>query len=176
VTLTLRPIRASDEAQVIDAHRTLLADGYTFVPGFQDGMSWADLVAFLDSQRRATEMPPPWVPSTFLLALVAETIVGRTSIRHRLNDRLLLLGGHIGYAVLPEHRRRGYATEILRQSLVIACSFASPVLVTCDEDNIASARTIEACGGVLENVVDDPDGGPRKRRYWIELAPQRCTT
>lgn len=40
------------------------------------------------------------------------------------------------------------------------------VLVTCDDDNTASARTIEACGGVLENI-EPIDGAQPKRRYWI---------
>jgi predicted acetyltransferase len=165
--LWLRPVRTSDEAAVLSAQDALVAEGFSFLVGHQDGASWPDLVALLDHQRRAEELPPPWVPATFLLAEVAGTVVGRTSIRHRLNDHLLAIGGHIGYAVLREHRRHGYATEILRQSLVIARSYdISSVLVTCDEDNIASARTIERCGGVLENVVA-VEGGPRKRRYWI---------
>ena len=60
------------------------------------------------------------VPSTFLVADVGGVIVGRTSIRHELNEFLAREGGHIGYGVLAEHRRRGYATEILRHSLVVA--------------------------------------------------------
>jgi predicted acetyltransferase len=42
------------------------------------------------------------------------------------------------------------------------------VLVTCDEDNLASAKVIERCGGVFESVVDQPDGGTRLLRYWID--------
>jgi predicted acetyltransferase len=161
-------MRNSDEAAVLSAHQALLAEGFHFIIGHEDGVPWPEFVAAVDRQRRATELPPPWVPATFLLAVVEDTVVGRTSIRHTLNDHLLALGGHIGCAVLPEHRRRGYATEILRQSVVIARSYdVSPVLVTCDEDNIASARTIERCGGTLANVVANPDGGPPKRRYWI---------
>ena len=41
------------------------------------------------------------------------------------------------------------------------------VLLTCDEDNVASALTIERNGGVLEDVRDTDLG--RKRRYWISL-------
>jgi predicted acetyltransferase len=164
----LRPVRLSDEAEVLAARRAMRAEGHNFIVGYRDGMAWAEFVAFLDQQRRGGELPAPWVPATFLLAEVDHTVVGRTSIRHELNDHLLAVGGHIGYGVLPDYRRRGYATEMLRQSLVIARSYdVSPVLVTCDEDNVASRRTIERCGGVLENIVENPDGGPRKRRYWI---------
>lgn len=30
-------------------------------------------------------------------------------------------------------------------------------------------RTIEACGGILENTVDADGGKLRKRRYWINI-------
>jgi len=60
------------------------------------------------------------VPATFLLARVGGDLVGRVSIRHELNDFLAEFGGHIGYAVRPQFRRRGHATEILRQALVVA--------------------------------------------------------
>jgi len=66
------------------------------------------------------------------------------------------------------YRGRGYATEILRQSLIVARAEAvDRVLVTCDDDNAASATIIERLGGVLEDVRDGSDGIP-KRRYWID--------
>lgn len=99
-----------------------------------------------------------------------EQIIGRASIRYALTDYLLKYDGHIGYAVAPEHRRRGYATEILRQSLaLLAARGIDQALVTCDDDNVGSYRTIEACGGVLENTIDGPDG-VLKCRYWIDLS------
>ncbi len=129
----------------------------------------ADHVTQLERQRRGIDLDN-WVESTWLLAEVGGQIVGRASIRHRLNDRLAFRGGHIGYAVRPVFRRRGYATEILRQSLVIARSYGvDRVLLTCDDDNVASRAVIEACGGVLEQVVaaSDSGNGVAFCRYWI---------
>lgn len=112
---------------------------------------------------------------TFLLAVVGEGagehLVGRVSIRHQLNDELREVGGHVGYAVRPAVRGRGYATEILRLSLVLLREElgVDRALVTCDDHNIASARTIERNGGVLQDVRVPPGGGAAKRRYWIAL-------
>ena len=150
------------------AHEAMVDDDFVFALGLEPEMTFAEYVRWLDLQRRGLEVPADRVPATFLLAEVGGEVVGRTSVRHELNDWLRLEGGHIGYGVLPGHRRRGYAREILRQSLVIARSYGvDRVLVTCDDDNVGSVAVIEANGGRL-----DPDlpyaGTPRKRRYWFE--------
>jgi predicted acetyltransferase len=76
--------------------------------------------------------------------------------------------GHIGYAVAPEFRRHGYATEILRQSLALLANRGiHRVLVTCDDDNAGSAAVIEANGGILEDLRFKPGDSVPKRRYWI---------
>ncbi|MFF9011549.1 GNAT family N-acetyltransferase [Streptomyces sp. NPDC014870] len=94
--------------------------------------------------------------------------VGAIDLRHRLNDFLLRAAGHVGYSVRPSARRRGHATwalgAILPEARVLGMD---RVLVTCDEDNIASARAIERNGGVLEDIRATEIG--RKRRYWITL-------
>ena len=73
--------------------------------------------------------------------------------------------------VVPEFRRQGYATSILGLALPIARekSGATQILVTCDADNIGSARTIEKNGGRLENVLTLPESGKAIRRYWIQV-------
>ncbi|MDT9689051.1 GNAT family N-acetyltransferase [Streptomyces sp. P9(2023)] len=97
-----------------------------------------------------------------------EAYVGAIDLRHRLNDFLLRAAGHVGYSIRPSARRRGLATWALGAVLPEARALGlDRVLVTCDEDNIASARAIERNGGVLEDTRDTEIG--RKRRYWIAL-------
>jgi predicted acetyltransferase len=83
-------------------------------------MPFSRYLEVLAEQERGTNVPPNWVPSTFLFAFVATRKVGRVSIRHALNAFLERVGGHIGYVVVPEFRRLGYATTILRLSVQIA--------------------------------------------------------
>ena len=128
---------------------------------------WAVYLDHLQTMRHGCELPPGWVPGALLAADVQGELVGHASIRFALNDLLTSVGGHIGYCVLPRYRRRGYATEILRQSLIIArAEGVDRVLVTCDEHNVGSATVVERAGGILEDVRRDPTGVPR-RRYWI---------
>jgi predicted acetyltransferase len=90
-------------------------------------------------------------------------LVGFLALRHSLNAWLLEEGGHIGYGVRPSRRRQGHAGRALALSLEAAAGLGiERALVTCDEDNDGSRRTIERCGGVYE---DSRNG---KRRYWIE--------
>lgn len=167
----MRPLRPDDEEAFVAGHEAMAAEGFTFGLRYEAGMAWAGYVEMHEAQRRGVVPPGSGqVPATFLVADVGGVVVGRASIRHELNDLLAHEGGHIGYGVLPEHRRRGHATEILRQSLVVARSVGvDPVLVCCDDDNLASAKVIERCGGVLESVRTRTEGDRMIafRRYWI---------
>ena len=127
----------------------------------------------LAQHQRGEHLSPDLVPSTFLFAFVDDRIVGRVAIRHSLNAFLERAGGHIGYVVVPEFRRRGYATTILRLGLQIARDEIGlhKVLITCDVDNVASMRTIERNGGVLEGIIEAPGFAKPLRRYWIDLVP-----
>jgi predicted acetyltransferase len=168
--LRLRPLRPDDETAVRTIHDQMeREDGFTFALNLEPGMSWTEYLEKHRAHQRGDGVPANLVPATFLIAEVNREIVGRVSIRHELNEMLAHEGGHIGYGVVPAHRRRGYATEMLRQSLIVARAIGvDRVLVTCDDDNIASATVIERNGGIFESVITDTIGGKAKRSYWID--------
>lgn len=108
-----------------------------------------------------TPRPDGYVPDTELWWVEGDEFLGRIGIRHRLTPMLLEMGGHIGYDVRPSARRRGHATEMLRQALTVAHELGiDPALITCDVDNVGSRTVIERNGGVLE---DERNG---KLRFW----------
>jgi predicted acetyltransferase len=167
--------REDEEQEFLRAHRATTPDVPSFLHYYEEGMPFARYLELLKQCARGEHLLPGHVPSTFLFAFDRSRIVGRVTIRHALNDFLLRIGGHIGYVVVPEFRRRGYATDMLRLSLEIAgrdLGFTR-VLVTCDDDNVGSIKTIEKNGGVLEDVVTGRDLSKPKRRYWIEVRSVR---
>ena len=112
----------------------------------------------------------PKVPFSVHWLVEGDEFIGETHIRHRLNDYLIKEGGHVGYGIRPAWRRQGYGKLILALALEECRRLGlHRVLVTCLEDNVASARIIEANGGELENVIADPAGRGPLCRYWIPL-------
>lgn len=109
------------------------------------------------------------VPSTlYILQNNAGRILGFIDIRHALNEYLANYGGHIGYGVRPSERKKGYATQMLKMALPIAKSFGiEEVLITCKEENVASARVMEKNGGVYEDSRSD--GTHTHKRYWFAV-------
>lgn len=158
-----------DESAAIAIHEAMLGENFRFLLGWEPGMSWSSFLSLLEDERRGVHLAAHRVRGCQLVADVDGEIVGRVSFRFELNEYLAERAGHIGYGVAPSHRRMGYATEILRQALiVIRAEGVDPVLVTCDLDNVASARTIERNGGVLESVSPPSFGETESvRRYWI---------
>ncbi|MCW1241360.1 MULTISPECIES: GNAT family N-acetyltransferase [Bacillus] len=110
------------------------------------------------------------VPSSQFLSFEKGELVGFVNIRQRLNEELLRESGHIGYSVHPNKRRQGYATKQLKLALYEAQKLGlQKVLITCDKANIASAKTIQKVGGVLENEVVSSHTGEIVQRYWIKI-------
>lgn len=112
---------------------------------------------------------PGLVTCTYRWIVDDDRYLGSISLRHELTPFLFDEGGHIGYGLRRSARGRGLGSWALRRMLVQARNRRmSTVLVTCDDDNIASSRTIEACGGVREDIRRN-EVGRVYRRYWIAL-------
>lgn len=166
---------ATHEAGVMAYRADCFAADEAHIHGASGLDSAADYAAWLRLQSdclHADTVPNGWVTGhTFLAIREADgKVVGLINIRHSLTDYLLREGGHIGYSIRPGERRKGYATEMLAQALAFCRDTLGlkRVLVTCNKDNLASARTIQRNGGMLE---DEPvsEAGNIIQRYWIAL-------
>ncbi|NYI67356.1 putative acetyltransferase [Spelaeicoccus albus] len=165
----LRPLGVDDEHAVRTAQLSMAREGFEFAFGLTDETDWPSYVTELSHRQFGIDLPPGSVPASFLAAVSDGVVVGRSSIRHRLNDELRIVGEHVGYCVLPQFRRQGFATEICRQSVIIARAFGvDGVLLTCDADNVASKTVIERCGGILDSDWPLTGTAPSKYRYWIK--------
>ena len=134
--------------------------------GLISGLADTDLSAYVDGlladTREGTARPDGYIPSTHLWWVEGTTYLGRVHIRHRLTPALRIVGGHIGYRVVPPHRRQGHATAMFAAALPIAAAIGIEcALVTCDTDNVASKKVIERAGGLFEDEVDG------KLRFWV---------
>ena len=97
-------------------------------------------------------------------------LVGMIQVRHYFNDYLLRFGGHIGYSVKPDERRKGYATSMLKTVLPYCKRIGlDKILITCIDGNIGSEKAILNNGGVYETTVNEPDMKRNLKRFWITL-------
>ncbi len=135
-------------------------------------VDFADYCDLLLENERGNRLLPGRVPvSTFWMVDGAQRIGGIIRVRHRLSPFSENRGGHIGYDVPPSRRRQGNGRRLLELGLVEAARLGlSRVLLTCDDDNLPSARIIERCGGVLQDRRELEGLGVLVRRYWIELS------
>lgn len=149
------------EGSMLKRWMDLFSDRWHAAEGFAEFVAYLDADALADSER-----PTGHVPQSTWWLVDGREYLGRISVRHELTEWLREYGGHIGYEVRPTARRRGHATQMLRDVLPHAHALGiESALLTCDEDNVASARVIEAAGGVLQ------DRRGIKLRYWVPTSP-----
>jgi len=137
-----------------------------------DQMDYGPWLSHAIDNRKDETVRSDWVTATTFFALRKGDgrIVGMIDVRHNLNNEFLSkYGGHIGYAVRPSERNRGYATAMLKMGLKYASSLnLSRVMLGCYAANIPSAKVIEKCGGVLSETKPFTNGKPMNI-YWIGL-------
>lgn len=136
------------------------SDDVTSAEGFSDWV--ARLVHAAGAPRRPR--------CTYRWIVENGNVLGGIAVGHQLNDFRLHARGQVGYGLRPSARGRGIATWALRRMLDEMQGVGlKRVLLVCADDNVASAKTIERCGGVLEDVRLTDLG--LARRYWIDLGP-----
>ncbi len=167
--LIFRPLLPSDASQLDDTGGIMAAEDFSFAFDYAPGEDFEAYLELLEDRRLGRNARQGSIASTFEVGVCAGRIAVRLSVRHALNDFLLRQGGHIGYGVLPEFRRRGFGSAALRRGLELTSSLGiSSTLVTCDEDNEASRRIIEHTGGRYESSHLGADMTVAVRRYWFE--------
>ena len=144
-----------------------LINGAAGLDNFSSIKDWLE-----ELKKRSSEatVPEGLVPSSTYLGVREKDnyIVGMIDIRHYLNEYLTQVGGHIGYGVRKTERNKGYAKQMLKLALEKCKELKiKRVLITCDEDNIASEKVILSANAKLEDIrnVD----GENKKRFWIDL-------
>ncbi|HFR3747468.1 TPA: GNAT family N-acetyltransferase [Streptococcus suis] len=163
--MTLRRPTLADKDTILDMLAEFEAAGSAMDGGFiSKYVDFEDWILRNQDYEVGINLPEGFVPSIQYVSFdQTDRALGFLSLRLRLNDFLLNKGGHIGYSIRPTERGKGYAKEQLRLGVQEAFSKNIPkVLVTCDETNTASKRTILACGGSLEDVRHGTE------RYYIE--------
>jgi predicted acetyltransferase len=158
-----------------DSYRALVAEfvarGEPLVPftlSFPND-DFAAFVAQLADCERGVGIPLGFVPhSTFWLVRGGE-VAGVSNLRHRLNDELLIEGGHIGYGIRPGARGQGLGRTLLRLTVLEAARRGiGRVLLTCAKDNVASSAVIARVGGELESEAWVEGRGKVVQRWWID--------
>ncbi len=137
--------------------------GISFFDNFDE---WLQLVLSIEKDKSSRENIH--ASTFFSLRKSDNKIIGSIQFRHTLTEELKRHGGHIGYEIRPSERRKGYAKQQLLLVLDIARQMRIPkVMISCDKDNISSARTAISCGGVLtweglyKNKIE--------QIYWIDI-------
>ena len=151
--------------QAYDAYAQLGVSTY----GMTDPRS-CDIFEKYDNYRQERNLKPNRVGADYYWLVDDERdyFIGEITIRHRLTDELFLRGGHIGYVIRSEEWGKGYGTLMLKLALEKARELGlEKVLITCNDDNLASARVMEKNGCILENTLE-VNGRP-VRRYWRSL-------
>jgi predicted acetyltransferase len=171
MALELRSFMLEDEEVALRAWRDCRSSRLEFLTSHYEGPPWPEYLELTTKYRAGSNLPEGPVPDANLAAVVERWLVGRVSMPFQSTEYLATHGGHIGYAVIEEHRRKGYATQTPRPASELEImNEVSPVLLACDDDNVGAAAVRERCGGTLEIVGPSVSPPSLQHRPYISLA------
>lgn len=154
--------------QIIELKQDFITNNEPRIQGSGSLDKYDDLNEWLKSINEIEQgLNPKLVPTTYYLILLDNEVVGTISMRHYLTKDLEEFGGHIGYSIKPSERRKGYAKEALRILLDLYKDKYNEILIMCEDDNIASNKTVLANGGILINQIQK--FGLKINRYKIDI-------
>ena len=131
-----------------------------------NGVPYEKWLQWMKDDENVETCPEGSPPQTLYFCFDNGILVGAVTIRHFLNERTVIAGGHVGIGIRPTKRRTGYATQAL--GLAIQKLYAmgiDDILLTCAEGNIGSEKTMLKYGAIFENLVDVD--GERQKRFWL---------
>lgn len=110
------------------------------------------------------------VPYTIYWLVNGKKFIGTLRLNKKLNRKLRVRGGNIGYEIRPSERRKGYGGEVLRLGLLKARAHGlEKVYIDCREDNIGSKKIIEKRGGVFIKKRKGKKNEPASLHYCFRL-------
>lgn len=96
--------------------------------------------------------------------LVDSRTVGHLRFRIGQSKQILFYSGQLAYGIHEEHRGNRYATKALRAVLPHCLEYFPEIYITCDPDNVASRKTIEAVNHRFLGEVEVPRNNPMYRQ------------
>ena len=157
-------VEPSEEyAEQIAEYKQAFLDSDSSMDGCGPLRRCEDPLTYIAECRKYTS--PETLPEGLVLATqflyirkVDNRLVGMIQVRHYFNDYLSKFGGHIGYSIKPDERRKGYATSMLKAVLPYCKEIGlDKILISCIDGNIGSEKAILNNNGVYESTVNEPD-------------------
>ena len=163
-----RPVTLYDEKIVMDYRNEFFQTDFV-IKGTKNLENFKNYQDFYRNLELKKENEPN-INQYLLIRKTDSKLVGMAIIRKELTETNILTGGNIGLGIRPSERRKGYGDIILKFSLEECKKIGmKKVLITCRDENIASAKNIEKNGGKFERTAVSKVTGALCRRYWINL-------